>query len=222
MNLAQEKIEIKFKNLLDEGKWILNQCGWNGQEYNIFPSDIDYQRWRMEAINLIERLCGRKSVHYEALSQIIENKLSKFNSFYFKECYGILEAAFNDYKDGLLVEIRNLIRADLLDDLISQSEALNENGYYVAAASIAGAVLEDTLRKLCDKNSITYPDKTNINTLNAELARAEVYDKLIQKEITAKADLRNNADHGQFDKVRKADVEDMVRWIRRFVSEWIN
>ena len=60
---------------------------------------------------------------------------------------------------------------------------------------------------------------TSIEALNMELARSSVYDKLTQKEITAKADLRNNADHGLFDKVRQPDVEDMLRWFWRFASE---
>lgn len=137
-------------------------------------------------------------------------------------CVGILEGAFRDFHDGMLDDVKHLIRADILDNFLSQAEMLVENGYNVAAASIAGAVLEDTLRKLCDKHSITYSEKTNINSLNTELAKAEVYDRLIQKEITAKADLRNTADHGHFDKVRSDDVKDMVRWIRRFVLEWMN
>jgi hypothetical protein len=112
-----------------------------------------------------------------------------------------------------------LVRADLLDDFLSQAEALQEQGFHIAAGSLAGAVLEDTLRKLCDKHSIGYGAKTKIDALNSDLAKVNAYDKLIQKEITAKADLRNNADHGHFDKVRAQDVADMVRWIRRFVTE---
>jgi hypothetical protein len=48
-----------------------------------------------------------------------------------------------------------------------------------------------------------------------------VYDKLTQKEITAKPDLRNNADHGHFAKVRAEDAADMVKWIRRFVTDYL-
>ena len=110
----------------------------------------------------------------------------------------------------------------MLDDFLSQAEALLEQGFHAAAASLAGAVLEDTLRRLCDKNSISYGTKTKIDSLNSDLAKANAYDKLIQKEITAKADLRNNADHGHFAKVRAEDVADMVRWIRRFVTDYLS
>jgi hypothetical protein len=51
------------------------------------------------------------------------------------------------------------------------------------------------------------------------LAKSGAYSKLVQKEITAKADIRNNADHGHFDKFTKTDVEEMIKWIRRFERE---
>ncbi len=44
----------------------------------------------------------------------------------------------------MLVEIKSLIRADLIDDLLTQAEVLLENGFYIPAASLTGAVLEDT------------------------------------------------------------------------------
>ena len=82
-----------------------------------------------------------------------------------------------------------------------------------------GAVLEDTLRKLCANNGISVPEKTKIDRLNAELAKAGVYNKLVQKRITALADIRNNADHGHFDEFTEDDVEDMVKWVRKFTAD---
>ncbi len=166
-------------------------------------------------------MCGQNSAHYEAIRRIAEDKDTIFNPYYLKDCVGTLEAAMHDYEGGLLIEIRHLIRAEILDDFLGQAETLAQYGYHVAATSLAGAVLEDTLRKLCDKHLVRYPDKAGINVLNVELARGEVYDRLVQKQITAWAELRNSADHGHFDKVRPGDVADMLTWIRRFVFEWL-
>jgi hypothetical protein len=221
MNL-KEKIELKFRKLLEEGSSILNSAGWNGQDYgNNHPSDQDYQRWRTEALNLVKRVCGESSEHYSQLKHFTEDKDTKTNSYYFKDCFGILEAAHNDYKDELLFDVKTFIRAELLDDLLSQAEYLLSEGFYVPAASLAGAVLEDTLRKLCNSKNVTYPTLTKIDSLNVELAKIGLYDKLIQKEITAKADIRNNADHGHFAKFKKEDVEAMIKWIRRFCSDYL-
>lgn len=222
-HIAESKIEAKFAKLVSEGRDMLTQCGFDGSEYhNRFPPKGDYTRFRTEAMNLIHKVCGPSSSHYQAIKGIAESPQTTLNSYYYSNCLGILEAAHADFKDGFLFELWLLVRADLLDDFLSQAEALLEQGFHIAAASVAGAVLEDTLRKLCDKHSISYGAKTKIDALNSDLVKANAYDKLVQKEITAKADLRNNADHGHFNKVRSEDVADMVRWIRRFVTENLN
>jgi hypothetical protein len=211
--MTDEMIRKKFDLLLQRADGILRNCGFSGTDYQRWASDNDYQQFRAEVENLVNKVCGTGSAHASSLKQIVDK------SYSFANIYGVLKAAYQDYEDGFLIELKRLVRADLLDDFLSQAEMLLDQGYHIAAASLAGAVLEDPLRKLCDVNSITYPDKTKIDILNVELAKKDIYEKLIQKEITAKADLRNNADHGKFAEVREADVKDMVRWIRRFVTE---
>jgi len=219
---VKEKIIEKFNKLLNEGNGILEASGWDGRRlYGETPSNIDYQRWRTEALNLIKRVCGEDSEHYKQLLQIAQDDKTKNESYYFAHCYGIVQAAKRDFDDDFLIDVRYLVRADLLDDFLSQAEILSQEGYHVSAASLAGAVLEDTLRKLCDKKNISYPDNTKIDTLNIALAKANVYDKLVQKEITAKADLRNNADHGNFGKIKPDDVADMIKWIGRFIRDYM-
>jgi hypothetical protein len=157
-----------------------------------------------------------------AEAPMAEEKDSAMHSFYFVHCYGVLEAASRDFEAGLLFDLRSLIAAELLGDFITQAETLLGAGYHHPAASLAGAVLEDTLRKLCEKHGVTIPDSPKIDRLNADLAKANVYDKLIQKRIIAIADIRNNADHGHFDRFKKEDVEDMVKWIRNFAADYLN
>lgn len=55
--------------------------------------------------------------------------------------------------------------------------------------------------------------------MNAELAKAAVYTKLVQKRITAIADIRNNAAHGNWNEFKPEDVEDSIDWIARFIEE---
>ena len=71
---------------------------------------------------------------------------------------------------------------------------------------IAGCVLEDGLRKLCQKNGITLPEKPKLDKMNADLAKAGVLSKLVQKRITALADLKVNPCSG-------------VEWIRHILMQ---
>jgi len=173
-------------------------------------------------MNLIRRSCGEDSDHYNQIKQLATGKDSDNNGYYFSHCFGILEAAHKDFEAGLLFQIKSLVAAELLEDFISQAQILLDSGFYVPAASLTGAIIEDTLRKLSEKNGINVPEKTKIDSLNSELAKRGVYDKLIQKRITALADIRNNADHGHFDKFTKADVEDMIKWTIRFTADYLH
>lgn len=211
-----EKIKNKFEKLLSEGRGILSKSGWNERNFNTFPSDVDYLRFRTESLNLIERVCGKDSSHYKELWNIATDKEMKHRSNYFTMCVGILEAAYNDFNDDFLFDMKSLVSAELLGNFLEQAEVLLENGYHIPAASLAGAVLEDSLRKISEKNGIKVPEKTKIDKLNIELAKAGVYNKLTQKEITAKADIRNNADHGHYKQFTEDDVKDMIKWIRSF------
>ena len=114
-----------------------------------------------------------------------------------------------------------LITADTFDDILAQSEYLLEGGYKDAAAVLIGAVLESTLRKLCDKNGLIYADKTTINPLN-DLLKDKTYNALVYKQIIAWADLRNNAAHGHFDKYDKKQVQHMFEWAKDFIGNQLN
>ncbi len=217
---TEDKILEKFRQLVEEGRNILLSLGWNGHQFkSSFPKHEDYLRFRTEALNLIARACGKDSDHYQELRRLAESKESATNSYHFPECLGVVEAALRDFEGGFLFDLRSLVAAELLGDFLEQTEYLLSKGYHNPAASLAGAVLEDTLRKLCQKHGLPCPAKTKIDRLNMDLAKAQVYNLLTQKRITAFADIRNNADHGRFDEFNGEDDEDMVKSIGRFAAD---
>lgn len=221
MSLDQA-IQSKFQLLLKEGEAILRGHGWPSDDNYRHPDQVDYVRFRTEALNLVRRVCGPDSDHYLELRRLADDKNSAFNSYYFRDCFAVLQAASRDMEHGLLADVRVLVAAEVLDDFIEQAEYLLRGGYHVASASLAGAVLEDTLRKLAEKHGLVVPERTKLDSLNADLAKSGAYNKLVQKSITAYSDIRNNADHGHFEQFKKEDVEAMVNWVRRFVTEQLS
>lgn len=214
-----DQIVAEFASLIDESWKILTACGWNGGKWdNSWPSEDDYLRIRTRASNLIRRVCGVDSEHHLELKQIAKDT----STTRLAAVVGVLEAAKADFEGGLLFNLKALIEAEVLGDFLDQAEVLLAGGYYGPAASLIGAVLEDTLRKISDAAKITHPAKTKIDSLNVALAKAAIYSALTQKQVTALADIRNNADHGHFDKFTPQDVEDMLKWVRRFASEHLN
>ena len=214
-SLTRDRVLADFTTLVENGNLLLQEGGFNGTDWGTrWPNGVRSAELLMRARNLIRRTCGEESDHYRDLLE-----LSKGLEPYIPRLQGVLLAARDDFEQGRLSDLRRLIEAEVLGDLLEQAEALLAAGYYIAAASIAGAILEDTLRKLCDAHRISYPSKTKIDSLNAELAKNGVYNKLAQKQITALADIRNNADHGKPESFMREDVEHMLRWVRAFAAD---
>jgi hypothetical protein len=161
------------------------------------------------------RVFGNNSVHY----QNIEAKLPELYLYSpVTQALGTLKAAKDDYEHGFLFDARVLIEAEVFDDFLEQGEHLLNTGYYQPAAVVIGSVLEDGLRKLCKRHEVPLSVKPKLDSMNAELAKQGVYNKLTQKRITMLADIRNKAAHGEWDRFTKADVEDMLRDVRQFME----
>lgn len=172
-------------------------------------------QWGASCLNLLCRAFGTDSVHYMKF----EAKFPKFHNYSpVSDALGILKAAKEDYEQGFLFDARTLIEAEVFDDFLEQAEYLLDSGYYQPAAVVIGSVLEDGLRKLCAKHEMTLSAKPKLDTMNAELAKRGVYNKLTQKRVTTLADIRNKAAHGEWDEFTKADVGDMLRSVRQFME----
>ncbi len=101
------------------------------------------------------------------------------------------------------------------------ADYLLTEGYKDPAAVLAGGVLEEQLRKLCQANHISITKGTihkKADGLNTDLAGANVYSKLDQKNVTAWLGLRNNAAHGKYEQYSKEQVALMVQGVRDFIS----
>ena len=129
------------------------------------------------------------------------------------------------------MEIAHEIEGDILDIAQKQVE-MSEGNTDVAhkqlqigiAAFLAGAALEDALRRLCDANGISYNlQRTSISTLREALyqpsKQIEVISQSENKQITAWGDTRNKADHGRFSEIIHSEVLSMVIGVRGFIDK---
>lgn len=172
-------------------------------------------QWFTRSLNLIGRCIGAESEHQRAMQRHFTNYPNWSNV---QQAFGVLQAARDDFASGALFEVRSLVEAEVFDELLEQGQALLQAGYKGPAAVVIGAVLEDALRKLCGKNSITLSDKPKLDRMNADLVKANVYNVLTQKKITALAGIRNDAAHGKWESFSPADVEGMLQWTRDFMQ----
>ena len=180
------------------------------------------RRWLTSARNLMLNFVGTDTTHCQAFEKLYAD----WGDDYFepdidqtKEMVGILEATRDDIAAGFMFKRDLLISAANFGDILEQAEHLLSAGYKDAAAVLTGAVLESSLRKLCDKRGVAYTPKETMDPLNVKLVKDGAYQRLTQKMITTWGDLRNNAAHGDFDKYTEAEVRQMHQWVSGFVEQ---
>jgi hypothetical protein len=161
--------------------------------------------------------CGTDSEHYGQFVKSEEQKrIGSTNFSGLKELKAVFLAAKEDYEGGYMNSFRNLVQAEVFDGELDQARELLSGGYSSAAAVVAGVVLETTLRQLCTDKGIPIG---KLDRMNTELAKAGTYNLLVQKRITALADIRNNAAHGHPEQFKENDVSDMISYVESFVSK---
>jgi len=215
------RLLASFQEVFERGANLLRESGYQDGDFQHLAPFGEYLGFRSSAMGLISRTLGSESEYYKEMTRIVQLDKSA-SSYYLPQFVGIFEAAKRDIEEGIIFDVRALIAAELLGDFMEQATELLKAGYFVPAASLAGAVLEDGLRKLCEKHRIEIPERPGINKLNSELYRNNVYNKLINKRITSIADIRNNADHGHTGEFKMDDVDEMLKWIERFFADYLN
>ena len=130
----------------------------------------------------------------------------------------VLIASQDDYEGGYLFNIRGLVKAEVLDDALVQAATLLSAGYKDPACVLIGVSLEVAIKDLIQRASLPV---AKLDAMNATLCKAGTYNVGKQKQVTAWADLRNKAAHGEWSAYSAADIEDMHRGVQRFVADYL-
>ncbi len=123
------------------------------------------------------------------------------------------------------------IETDFLDIAQAQAQAAEQSKDQTQkqiqlriSAFLAGASLEDALRRLCDVHSLPYdPQRSSISKFQACLyqpsKQIEVISQSENKQITAWGDTRNKADHGKVGEITHTEVLTMIMGVRSFIDK---
>jgi len=210
-----QKILDRFSSLVNEGNLIYKKFESSGSGYNA-ELNSDFIEWQMKSKNILNITCGEESHYLSQFKANLKAGMGDTNKSILNRVIPILRAAEDDLKNGFLITIKQLVQADVFDSELEQAKSLLQNGYKNAAAVISGTVLETAIKEICLNNGIEL-DRKKLTHLNDELAKAGIYNKLQQKQITALADIRNNAAHGDYDQFTQEHVERMIEDIERFL-----
>jgi hypothetical protein len=134
---------------------------------------------------------------------------------------GILNALKDDIKSGMLQNTISFIQTEIFSDFLEMAEHIFEQGHKDPPVMLAGAVMEDSLRKICTKNEIPVLADSNIASLNQLLLQKQVYNKIVFKQVDTWKAIRDFADHANYDQYDRDKVKDMLDGVRKFVGEYL-
>ncbi len=213
-----ELIKKRFEEL-DLALESLRKRGAKEQFETFYPM-MEFQQWATSVMSLLERVDRQDGALYRkfAQAQMSEKNQRHMLGGDVDKCAGIFKAAKEDFLGGYLVRFHSLIEAEVLNDGLEQAEEFIKAGYKDAACIVAGVVLETAIKDLCNRNNILL---AKLDTMNGELAKAGIYNKSMQKQITAWAGLRNDAAHGNWPAYTKEQVALMVAGVNAFIADYV-
>lgn len=228
MNI-DKTIQKEIDSLIDLGESILNKA--SNASSTFAGNDLaEVSSWATRLGQIIKKLYGESSQHYQNYNRaILVDSFYVIHSGWFghiSQLHGIAMTIKHDVENDLIGSIKGLLQAEIFANFLEIGEHLLEEGYKDAAAVTIGAVLEDGLRELCKKNeiSIIKPNGApmTIEPLNAELAKNGIYSKLVQKQVTSYAHIRNKSAHGQYEEYDKAQVGMMLLFVQGFSDQHLS
>ncbi len=212
------KARGRLDEMIERGTKVLatRHSGNMGPDY--LGDQPGYDEWRVSAKTVVRAL--NAGGHHEKEFETADTRSISMGFGYadrLERQLAVLRSFREDFDGGFLSDIQNAVRAEVFADFMEQAEYLFDQGFWQPVPVIVGAVLEDHLRKLCAKYSITLPKNPKLDGMNADLAKAGEYGKLEQKQITVWADVRNKAAHGEWGAYKKEQVEAMLRDVPPFL-----
>ena len=189
-------------------------------DFRSYVNEELFHAFRSASLSFLSMTFGKDHTHYDEFNSRVESP----TPYCSRIGRGILSAAREELAGGWLSTTKGLISAEIFSDLLEMAQHLLDEGYKDPAAVMAGSVLEEHLRQLCQKHGIPTeitkqgrPQPKKADALNADLSKKEVYNKLDQKNVTAWLDLRNKAAHGKYQDYTKEQVSLMLQSLSDFM-----
>jgi hypothetical protein len=187
-------------------------------------SNEEIMKATSKAKSAVVRITGDKSEYYKDIDFVV-HKTFHHPGEKLRLIMGTVYALKSNIQNDYLKSLSQIIESEVFSDYLEMASHLQTEGYKDATAVIIGSTLEAHLRKLCVTNlvstdfknpkGILLPKKADV--LNSDLAKANVYTGLYQKQITAWLAIRNSAAHGQYNDYNENDIKLMLQGVRQFM-----
>lgn len=225
--MSEDEIIKRLDALIEEGIPLAKQFDPHNSSKELIG---DFDSWSVEVTNVLDGLLPLSRIYLKEFRRMTDLSNTSFptslsRQFNADGAVKILKRLRDEISSGYTARFNDLIAAEIFADFIDMSVHLCEKGYLVSAASLSTAVLEDGLRRIAKDKKVPVEGNDTLGPLNDKCAKKGVYSKLWHGRLSGWAGIRNDVDHGLFEKFKKdykkEDIQSMTNGIKYFLAEYL-
>jgi hypothetical protein len=174
---------------------------------------------RAQVVEFFRQYTGRESSFTQAAEAA-----NGYNAYLVRTLVATLDSFVEYVGAGLAygISAERKAQIDVVSDFLGQAEAMLANSAFhpAAAAVLVGASLEEFLRTWVEDEKLPFPARPSLDSLAGALRTADLISKQDVKDIVSWTGLRNDAAHGQWDKVGDGErVRLMLAGVNLFLRQ---
>lgn len=200
------------------------------------PDDIsEFESWKFQTQSLLKRILSETDSRISIFNQRFFGRKGKssylgmmsFLTFsknpdrYLPQTIGIFDSIIDEFKKGFFDGFESIISGEIFDSILETGKYLLSEDYKDAAAIYGRIILEQTLKKLCNRQEppLEFDETTRTSTLNDLLKKKRVLTQPEWRQNQAWLDIGNNAAHGNFNVYNEDDVKRMLDGLTEFIAK---
>lgn len=220
----KEEFELRLTELVLEGEKLVNNLPKDRDGLQYYVPDArttEYQKWLGSTINLLKLIDQPNGTFVKESNRLFEeNTTSCIQSHTVQKMYGILASAQDEWKRGLLRKIEHIVIAEAFDDFLDHASIYHKGNKKLESSVLASAVLEDTIKKIAQKNNVD-PKGKSLEPLIDELVKEGIVTTVKAKRIKGFAGVRNHALHAEWDEFDIKDVGQLISGVRELIDNFL-
>ncbi len=198
----------------------------------------EIETWKFRTLSLLKKILNASDNRISEFTDIYFPEEKKYNIYkiYWPEYYnlragwggthfdrvlGILKSIENEIDKGLLEGLEDQISGDIFESVLERANYLLKSGFKRAAAVYGRVVLEQTIRRLCDKQKppIVYNSHSKASQLNDKLKKSNYLSTHEWRQIQAWFDIGNDAAHKKTENYTIKEVGNFLTSLTEFIEK---
>jgi hypothetical protein len=209
-------VRDRLANLSDLGEELIGSRYKSEYSNQEFVDTAAFREWRVGCVAFLREALGADSPYAKEFEF---NCDSPFLSAVARG-QAVLRAAREYIEFGPVARVEELVAAEIFTDLIGMAARLLREGRLTSAVTIAGAVLEDVMRRSARHRKIAIRENVDsLLELNAKMVAGGGYPAAMGKKIDEWAALRARAESAGLNDSARGEIERMVKGVRDFVND---